>query len=252
MNYSTKQISSYLWGYKNYEAGSKCIETFRKFYPNSDIFLRVDTDGDYDNYKKFTNKFNVDIDLQKKKIGYPGNYLEHDVGRDHWPYENLHTWLTSIYDCCKRTSSKYMIILEEDTFLMKPISIINNEFGIAIVLNNNPIPIRLTQFIMSVGGNTSSDGYGGCGGAIINTQDFIKGYDIAMEKLKIEFDDISKDTKLVGWSDMMIQVIIMCSGSEVVINQQLVVPWWGKDWLISGSWENHEMVTCLKDITLLQ
>ena len=45
-------ISAYLWGYKNYEAGSKSIDTFRKFYPNNDVFIRIDTDGDFENYKK--------------------------------------------------------------------------------------------------------------------------------------------------------------------------------------------------------
>ena len=220
-------ISAYLWGYKNYQAGSKSIETFRKFYPEGDVFIRIDTDGDFENYKESTNEFNVDIAYQKNKIGYPGKFLAsgHDAGRDHWPYENLHTFLTSIYDCCKQTDSKYMVILEEDVFLLKPISIIDTEFGIAIVRNRNQFSEELMKFIKSVEGNLESQGYGACGGAIINTQDFINGYDIAMTPLEEQFDDIANKTKLVGWSDMMIQGIIMCGKGKVVFNQHLIEQW---------------------------
>ena len=245
------KLSAYLWGYTNYQAGSKSVETFRKFYKDEDIFIRVDTDGDIKNYTESTDTLSVDIQLQKKKVGYPGMFREHDVGRDHWPYENLHTWLTSIYDCCKLTDSKYMVILEEDVFLMKRINIIDTEFGIAIVRNRNKFPRELRQFIQSVEGNSESQGYGGCGGAIINTQDFIKGYDIAMNPLKEQFDEIAKKTKLVGWSDIMIQVVIMCGKGKVVVNPQLIEPWMESENWISDSWKNYEMVNYLKDISLL-
>ena len=245
------KLSAYLWGYTNYQAGSKSVETFRKFYKDEDVFIRVDTDGDIKNYTESTDTLSVDIQLQKKKVGYPGMFREHDVGRDHWPYENLHTWLTSIYDCCKLTDSKYMVILEEDVFLMKRINIIDTEFGIAIVRNRNKFPRELRQFIQSVEGNSESQGYGGCGGAIINTQDFIKGYDIAMNPLKEQFDEIAKKTKLVGWSDIMIQVVIMCGKGKVVVNPQLIEPWMESENWISDSWKNYEMVNYLKDISLL-
>lgn len=64
-------------------------------------------------------------------------------------------------------------------------------------------------------------------------------------------DDISRYTKLVGWSDLMIQVMVMCSGASVVINNQLVEPWMVKKKWIGDDWKNYEMVNYLKDITLL-
>lgn len=248
-----KEVSAYLWGYRDYEAGAKSIQTFRQFYPDSDVFVRIDTDGDLDNYKSSLQSFDVDIQLQKNKVGYPGKFSPsgHDAGREHWPYQNLHTWLNSIYDCCRLTYSKYMVILEEDVFLMKPISIIKKEFGVAIVPNKNQFPNRLIQFISNLNGNILTDGYGACGGAIINTQDFIKGYEIGMNPLRQQFDEISQHTKLVGWSDMMLQVIVMIGGGSVVINDQLVEPWMEEQGWINDSWKNYEMVNYLKDYTLL-
>lgn len=247
------EISAYLWGYKNYIAGVKSVESFKQFYPNSDVFVRIDIDGDIENYKSNLESYNIDVKLQKSKLGYPGIFTPsgHDAGRDHWPYDNLYTWLESIYECCKLTESKYMIILEEDVFLMKPISIIKDDFGVAIVKNRNWFPNRIMNFIEEVGGNTNTIGYGACGGAIINTKTFIHGFDNSISLLKEQFDDISKQTKLVGWSDMMLQVIVMCGGGSVVVNEQLVEPWMEEKNWINGSWKNYEIVNYLKDINLL-
>ena len=59
-------ISGYLWGYKNYEAGIKSIETFKKFYPQSDVFVKIDTDGDLENYTQGLTSYNIDISLIHK------------------------------------------------------------------------------------------------------------------------------------------------------------------------------------------
>ena len=83
-----------------------------------------------------------------------------------------------------------MIILEEDVFLMKPISIIENDFGVAIVKNRNYFPHRIIKFIEDLKGNTNTIGYGACGGAIINAEIFIKGFDTAITYLEQEFDNI--------------------------------------------------------------
>lgn len=249
----TPLLSAYLWGYKNYQAGAKSIETFNKFYPNSDMFVRIDTDGDFDNYKEALSKYNVDIKFQEYKLGYPGKFSPsgHDAGRDHWPFKNLYTWLKSIYDCCKQTQSKYMIILEEDVFLLREISIIQTEFDVAIVRNRNGFPDILIKFIQQFKGNDKNLGYGACGGAIINTQTFIKGFDLAIKKLESQFDILAKKTKLVGWSDIMLQVVIMCAGGVVVINDELIEPWMQTKGWIDDSWKNYEVVNYLKDISEL-
>lgn len=246
-------ISAYLWGYKDYKAGQKSVETFRKFYPNSDVFVRIDTDGDMENYKPSLEPFNVNIDFQKSKLGYPGKFAPsgHDAGRTHWPFENLHTWLYSIYECCKKTNSKYMIILEEDVFVLKKINIVESEFGIAIVKNRNHFPDKIKNFIGELDGNIQSSGYGGCGGAIINTSDYIKGYEKCINLLETKFEEISKHTHLIGWSDMMLQVIVMCSGASVVVNEQLVEPWMEEKGWIDKPWKEYEIVNYLKDIKLL-
>ena len=144
-----------------------------------------------------------------------------------------------------------MVILEEDVFLLKELSILNKEFGIAIVKNRNEFPPIISGFIDSVGGNSKTIGYGGCGGAIINVSNFIKGYEISNKKLDEDWNDIRRFTKLIGWSDMLLQVISMCGGGSVIVNEQLVEPWMQEQGWIPDSWKNYEMVNYLKDINQL-
>jgi len=245
-------VSGYLWGYKDYQAGDKSFETFRKFYPDGELYLKVDLGGDESNYKSVAEKYNADYSINPINVGKCGDWDGiYTIGRECWPLENTLVWLEGIYSACKKTKSKYMIVLEEDVFLLKPISVLKQEFGIAIVKNRNNFHNRITQFIMDVGGNIITNGYGGCGGAIINTEVFIKGYDSCIDRLKDEWNDIRNYTNRIGWSDMILQVVVMCGGGEVVVNEQLVEPWMQEQGWIPDSWKNYEMVNYLKDITEL-
>ena len=250
------ELSAYLWGYQNIEAGEKSVETFKKFYPDSDLFLTIDVGGDIDGYTKISNKYNGSIRTNSIKVGRCGTFGDYSNSnppgdenfRTHWPKENAFEWLNGIYDACLRTTSKYMIILEEDVFILKPISILNDEFGASITITKNPIPPVILNFIKSFGGNTTDDKYGCSGGCIINVQDFIRGYEFCKDELLENYDDIAKSTKLIGWSDCILQVIIQCSGSRIIINKQLVDPWMFDEGWIDKNWKEFEIVNYLKDI----
>ena len=245
-------VSAYLWGYKDYQAGDKSFETFKKFYPDGELYLKVDLGGDEENYKKVAEKHNADYSVNPINVGKCGDWADiYKLGRECWPKENAFVWIKGIYEACKKTSSKYMVILEEDVFLLKELSILNKEFGIAIVKNRNEFPPIISGFIDSVGGNSKTIGYGGCGGAIINVSNFIKGYEISNKKLDEDWNDIRRFTKLIGWSDMLLQVISMCGGGSVIVNEQLVEPWMQEQGWIPDSWKNYEMVNYLKDINEL-
>jgi hypothetical protein len=247
-----KIIDAYLWGYKNYEAADVSFRKFKEFYPNSNIFIRVDIDGDYENYEKVANKYNANISKTPIKIGYPGNFNEKNIGRDGWPKENTFEWLNGIYLACKKSTSKYMIILEEDVFILKPITILNGEFGAAIVRTNNTMPYPVMNFIKSLFGNTSYNKYGCCGGCIINVEDFIRGWEYTKDELWQQYDILLNQTKLIGWSDCVLQIIIQCSGSSIVINEQLVEPWMQSEGWISDDWRNYEIINYLKDIEIIK
>ena len=47
-----KWLNAYLWGYKNWEAADHSLRKFREFYPDGDIYIKVDANGDFENYTK--------------------------------------------------------------------------------------------------------------------------------------------------------------------------------------------------------
>ena len=52
----SKIISGYLWAWTEWEAGKKSMQTLKKFYPDADLFINVDYDGDIENYTKLVRK----------------------------------------------------------------------------------------------------------------------------------------------------------------------------------------------------
>jgi len=255
----TKLLNAYLWGYKNWEAADHVFRKFREFYPEGDIFIKVDDNGDFENYKKIAEKYNAECSKNPFQIGYPGNHQQHNVGRECWPMDNSLLWCDNIYWTCKKSDSKFMIILEEDSFILKPISIIkDNEFGISVFeYNTNTIPDVLLNVIEQVGGNTNipfgkwGKGYGAGGGFIIDCQKWINSWEKFRPILELNYDMIASQNKLIGWSDCLAQLVIMAGGYEVAMNEQMVQTWYHERpdlYPTYTHWKDYEIVDYLKDI----
>jgi hypothetical protein len=148
--------------------------------------------------------------------------------------------------------------LEDDTFILKPISILNSEFGIAVhEYNTNILPNVLIEFINQIGGNTNipknifgNKGYGGGGGFIVDCEKFVKSWDYFKPILDVNYDNIRAYSKLIGWCDCISQLVLMAGGYDVVMNKPLVATWyWQRPDLFPGftDWEDYEIVDFLKD-----
>ena len=42
----SKLVSAYLWAFRNYESGKVSVNSLKRFYPDADIFINVDYEGD--------------------------------------------------------------------------------------------------------------------------------------------------------------------------------------------------------------
>ena len=258
-----KWLNAYLWGYKNWEAADHSFRKFREFYPDGDIYIKVDDGGDFENYMKLAKKYNGYCSNNPFQIGYPGNFNEKITGRDCWPMDNAILWCDNIYWACMNSDSKFMIILEEDTFILKPISIIkNNEFGIAVFeYNTNVIPEVLLNVIDQIGGNTNiplntfgNKGYGAGGGFIIDCQKWTKSWEKFRPILELNYNTIVSQNKLIGWSDCLAQLVIMAGGYEVIQNSQLIQTWFETSELYPSckDWRDAEIVDYLKDLETIK
>jgi hypothetical protein len=157
-----------------------------------------------------------------------------------------------------------MIILEEDSFILKPISIIKgSEFGIAgFEYNTNVIPEVLLDVIKQIGGNTNiptnlfgNKGYGAGGGFIIDCKKWITSWEKFRPVLELNYDMIAKQNKLIGWSDCLAQLVIMAGGYEVLQNPQMVQTWYHERpdlYPNYTDWKDYEIADYVKDIEIIK
>ena len=250
-----KLISGYLWAWKNWQAGSKSVSSLKKYYPDTDIFINVDYEGDIHNYKKICENNKYIFSQNSFQVGYCGNHNE-NLGYECWTKEKTFEWVKGIYNACKKTDSKYIILLEEDDFILKPISILETDFSMAIHPTDpspigchrpNYIPHEYTQYIINHNGNPFSPGYAAGGGTIFNREHFIFSWENHSKHLWENFDSLKEISKIIGLADYILLFIIQLGGFEIIQNEQLCEHWEVKDY-----WNKFEIVTGLKDIEIIK
>lgn len=267
MKEKTTLLSVYLWTWKKWKEADVAFRKYREFYSDGEIYCRLDTDGgEEENFQKVCDIWGAKLSVNPIRVGrcgWMGHYEGYDddkieIQRECWPMENAFTWMDGIYDACKDTTSKYMIIMEDDTYINKPITILNEEFGIAVAeYNTNFLPDTLLKFVEVHGGDTDiplnifgKKGYGGCGGFIINTEQFVEGWDKFKPILERDWELIRMNTHLIGWVDVISQLNFMVSGFKVVMNKQLIQTWYGERpdlFPTFTHWKDYEIIDFLKD-----
>ena len=252
----SKLVSGYLWAWKNWEAGSKSVATLKKYYRDADVFINVDFDGDFINYKKVCDDNGYILSQNSFQLGYCGDFGNINVGRDCWPMESSVEWMDRIYSACKKTDSKYMMLFEEDDFVLKKLSIIESDFSMAIHPTNpspigwyraNFIPNEFLVFIDKFGGNPISPGYASGGGTIFNREQMILSWEKCKPILIEHYDYLKSISKIIGWQDYLMQFVMQIGGYEVIQNNNIC-----EHWEVKENWVNFEIVTGMKDKELIK
>lgn len=255
----SKQLSAYLWAWTEVEKGSKSIDLLKKYHPDADVFINVDYDGSIDEYTEYGKSIGATVTNHKFQVGYCGDFFDVIIGKPCWTRDETFEWIRSFYEACKKTDSTYMIILEEDNFLLRPLSFLDDEFSILIHAsmpsaagNNRPnhLPKRFMEFSNEHGGISTAPGYGAGGGCVLNREQFIKSWEKAEPLLYDVYDDFAKIDKIIGWQDFIVQYIMMIGGYTVDQLNIAAQPWEEANWRTKPNWKGnpYEMVCGLKEI----
>jgi hypothetical protein len=252
----SKLISGYLWAFRNFESGVKSVKSLKKYYHDADIFINVDYDGDFENYVEHSKDINAIVTRNNFQLGYCGDfnsiYGKVVVGRECWPKEHTFEWMRGLYEACLKTDSKYILLLEEDDFVLKPISILSEDFSMAIhptdpspigIKRANYIPNEFIMYSYERKGVTTAPGYGSGGGTVFNREHFIDAWQRVKEDLWKNYDQLKSVNKIIGWQDFVFQFIMMIAGYEIIQNHNLCEEWEVKHW------REFEIVTGLKTHT---
>lgn len=248
-------ISGYLWAFRNYKSGEKSLRSLRKHYPNVELFINVDHEGDIENYIKVGQSLNATVTVNAFQLGYCGNFGGRDYGYECWSREATFEWLNGVYRACNKTNSKYMILLEEDDFVLKNISILTEDFSMAIHPTDpsptgrrrpNFIPSEFLDYSLKLGGVGRCPGYAAGGGTIFNTKHFIDSWEKAQPHLYRDYDALRNINKIIGWEDFIFQFVMMIGGYEIIQNHNLCEHW------EVPNFNSFEIITGLKDHNLIQ
>lgn len=250
-----KILSAYLWAWKNYESGETSIKSLKKYYPDADIFINVDYEGDFENYKILAKKYNAVLTRNNFQVGYCGDFGNVKVGKECWYREETFEWIRGLYEACKKCTTKYMIILEEDDFILKPLTILQSDFSMAIhptdpspigVYRANHLPNEFMMYSYELGGTSSAPGYGAGGGCIFKPDEFVKSWEKAKDYLWRDYDSLKRINKIIGWQDFIVQFVMMIGGYEIIQNPYEAQPWEVENWY------DFEIVCGIKDYTLIK
>jgi hypothetical protein len=252
-----KVISGYLWAFRNFEAGRTSLKSLRKFYPDSNLYINVDYDGDVENYTKIGDELNATVTVNNFQLGYCGDFqADIPVGRPCWPKEYTFEWVRGIYEACRKDDAEYMMLLEEDDYILKPITMLNEPKSMVMHptapsptgrMRPNPIPSKFKEFIVHQGGNPESPGYAAGGGTYFNREQFIKAWETHKDVLWENYDDLVKVSKIIGWADYILQFIMQLDGHTIDQN-----PYLAEHWEVGDKWDTFEIITGFKDHTLIK
>ena len=254
------KLSAYLWAWTDVDAGTKAVKLLKKYHPDTDIFINVDFDGDLDGYTKLGEEVGATVTKHNFQVGYCGDFGGRVYGRSHWPKENTFEWIRGLYDACKKTDSKYMIILEEDIFLLRPLSMLDTEFSMLVHATapsatgrwrENHVPRQFLEFSAKHGGVGTCPGYGAGGGCIFNREQFIKSWDKAKPLLWEVYEDFEKINKIIGWQDFIVQYVMMIGGYIIEQHYICAQEWEHPNWRTEPNYKGqpYEMIGGLKDHT---
>ena len=259
----TKLLSIYVWAWKNYTSVDFSLGNLRKFYPDCDIFINVDYEGDYDNYKVVAEKYNATLTKNNFQVGYCGDFGNIKVGKLCWSKEETFEWIRGLYEACLKSTSTYMLLLEEDDFILKPLSILEYDFSMAIHASTpsaagnyrpNYLPEEFMEYSHRIGGVSTAPGYGAGGGCIFKPNEFIKSWKKCKDTLWYDYDQLKQINKIIGWQDFITQFVMMIGGYNIVQNFNIAQPWEDPNWMKGRNYlgEEYEMVCGLKDHTVLR
>jgi hypothetical protein len=252
----SKLVSGYLWAWKNTEAGLKSVNSLKKFYSDADIFINVDYEGDIETYQKICDENEFIFSKNNFQLGYCGNFSNVNVGRECWPKEYTFEWVRGIYEACLKTDSKYILLLEEDDFVLNPISLLSEEVSMAIHPTNpspigvnrpNFIPNEFIMYINENGGEPTSPGYACGGGTFFNRKKFIKAWALNKDKIWKDYDYLVSVNKIIGWADYILQFIMQMGGYQIIQNNKLA-----EHWEVGDKWNQFEIITGMKDKEIIK
>jgi hypothetical protein len=205
-------FSIYYQVYNNIELTSKVLTTFRKIYPNVHIRLLCDSGIDYSSLSKEMNCEYIHSNYHMGLWGW--NHKDVLTGKHCYGWnkeeglEHIQRW----YKFAKSVDSKYMLMMEDDIYITKPISIVDLDFSFTEVKPGNQLNDDIKTICSRFNINHTVNRYGCCGGHFINRELYIECVDKSIKFIENNYNKMLNSDFHLGWPDTLNNLIFNLCG----------------------------------------
>lgn len=211
-------IGAFYQCYKQPKALLEVIRSFRKYYPESDVYLVCDGGNDYSGVAK---KFNLKYRYDEKRTGNGvANYFDNP--------EILYIWLDRLIDAAKNIKEDYIMILEDDVIIYDAVTELH--FDLNGVNKGEKIGKKVTKFLKTrnshIPKRMKNYFYGGFGGAILNKKILLDNQNSIKDAIATIDKYMEAPRKGIYVTDLWISLLYLYFGASAGHYRGLVEKWY--------------------------
>jgi len=211
-------FSVYYQVYNNIEWTTKVLTQFRKIYPNIHIRLLSDKGADH---SELSTQMNCEYIYSNYHMGLWGYNHKDVISKKHcygWNKEESIEYINRWYDFAKSIKTKYILMMEDDIYITKKISIIDTDFSFTQLKPGHQLNTDLKNICLKFNHNHTVDKYGCCAGNFINREIYIECIDKCFDFIKDNYDELYLYDTRLGWADTLNNLIFNLNGYDGIEN----------------------------------
>jgi hypothetical protein len=189
------------------------MQNIRQHYPDSSYIVLVDKGADY---HPLATKYNTEILHCQKYNGYP-------VQPYGYQPKQVMEFLERMWIGCIRCSEDYVMMVEEDVVVLKPITIPEGTIVMGYnTIDGNDYPPEFIKMIeSSCGREPNFKKYGSCGGTIFHRETFLDYFPMYMDFVDNQLSHVLKYYPTAGWIDCFMTYLFQLGGLDYTPNPRL-------------------------------
>lgn|ERR1035437_571220 len=211
-------FSVYYPVYDNQEQTEKILTIFRAVYPGVHIRLLCDKGSDH---TTLSRKYNCEYVYSDYHLGLWGHQNVMVVSGEHcygWNKEEAIEYLNRMLKFAISVPTKYLLYMEDDIYITKPIRVVENEFPFTQVIPGNKLCQNTVDFCKKFNPNHTIDQYGCCAGQFMNRELYLDCVNKTYGFLTENYDELSKIERHLGWPDTLNNLVFNLCGFRGISN----------------------------------
>lgn len=201
--YTDIKFGAYFQVFNQKKATFETLKSFRKYFPDSPVYLLSDAGEDFSAIAKF---FSCDYEYSNENMAY-------------WPCKNMHGWFKRLNNVCEKYSDcDWILLLEDDVRVCDKISKMPSghmvgQGGGSNLKKGKQLSPKAKEYLLKLHPNLEINGISGCGASIFHRETFMECFK-HIDKYNI--DELREiDNGLTWATDFALTFLFLMNGKLV-------------------------------------